>query len=79
MQVSIQLAKTTHFRHGGDGWFRACWGSRPNPRRTKMFWVTMPLASAARLKIVWKSGYNFAENFGEVESVAIIRQLILAA
>ena len=25
MHLYIQIAKTTHFRFGGDGWFRACW------------------------------------------------------
>ena len=25
MHLYIQIAKTTHFRCGGDGWFRACW------------------------------------------------------
>ena len=25
MHLYIQIAKTTHFRSGGDGWFRACW------------------------------------------------------
>ena len=25
MQVYIHIAQTTHFRFGGDGWFRACW------------------------------------------------------
>ena len=25
MHLYIQTAKSTHFRSGGDGWFRACW------------------------------------------------------
>ena len=39
----------------------------PNPGEQNMFWVTIPPASATRLKIVLEDGYNLAENFGEVE------------
>ena len=67
MHLYIQNAKTTHFRYGGNGWFRACWGSRPKPWRTRMFWVTQP--SGLRRHDFFKipnEGFNFAEIFGEV-------------
>ena len=36
MPSYIQKAKTTHFRCGGDGWFRACW-EIPNPGNAESF------------------------------------------
>ena len=34
MPLWVQKAKTTHFRLGGNGWFRACW-EIPNPGNTE--------------------------------------------
>ena len=51
----------------------------PNPGEQNMFWVTIPPASATRLKIVLEDGYNLAEIFGEVERVVISRLFHLAA
>ena len=42
MHLYTQNAKTTHFRCGGDGWFRACWGARPKPWRTQSVLVRNP-------------------------------------
>jgi hypothetical protein len=67
MQLHIKAAKPPISAAGGMGGFVLVETPAPNPGEQHLFWVTIPSGSAARLKILWKSGYNIAENFGDVQ------------
>ena len=45
MHSYIRNAKTTHFRCGGNGWFRACWVAPKPLGNTESFCGYAPIAA----------------------------------
>lgn len=90
MHLYIQNAKTTHFRCDGNGWFRACWGSRPKPWRTKTVLGNDPFRIGCSIKNRFeervcsqkvysknrKSRDKSTVNFGRLTAVAMIDTIL---
>lgn len=65
MPLFLQTRKIPNSHQTDSGIFLLVEAPASSPGKQKLFWVTIPPASAARLKIALENGYNFAEFFGE--------------